>query len=264
MTSPEIDKALEAREPKVLKISEGALNVDGAYLGEIGNYGGRPREGMFEYHPAIGLEVYGGRNAATLDLGDKLALPQDFGYLSVGELFGDEERVMSDVEFARAVSETWQVWRARVAKVDYLAQVETGNAGIGETEMIGAEYAAYRLDASAKDRFWHPRDVVKEALEVLDGNNERLSFSPAEALEKTGVLDEDPREARKGIVGYFYLYAQVAGIDVSSVEGAREAIRTFRYASELVDQYEERPDGRFGDVLVQALELELKADEPSS
>jgi len=262
--SHEQSKEQHEQPKRVLKISEMAVFVDGEHVGESMNPSYGERESMYEYDVKGDLLISGHHGTALLNKNDLVKLPQDYGFISVERLLGDRTGQYSDKGMEIEIGKFFHRIRSKVDKISFLARE------------LGVKFDINELDHAIKSIFslnkqYSPEELIEFVLVEMEEEYVRHSSDKEkeekikgiiERLRKTEVLEKDPVKSRNGIVNYFYLYCEVAGIDASNTEEILKGFDDFLFLKELMDEYKRNSDGRFGDeLLVACSQLEEKWKE---
>jgi hypothetical protein len=240
---------------RVLRISESALFVDGAYIGEIGNSRYKDKEDMFTFDPEHGLLISGTKGEATLSKEDVASIPHALGHISIEHLLGSETVQLSGEGFERKLYAVARDVENRVNKIRLIAQT------------LGLEWQPDTLDhyinrVAQTNPIFTPEELLEKVLEGLkedmrfEKNEDKAAqaISAIDGLKRIGILSLGEKRRRETIVEYFYLYCRLKGIDTSSPTALLEpnALEGFQFVDELIEEYKRKPDARFGDAVLDA------------
>ncbi len=253
--------------PRVLKLKEGVLYLDGKYVGEAANLSDGVRAGVFEFEPNSGTLlntrlVTGKEDAELLDNGDLVSIPDFFGHITIASLFDNKPGKYSDFDFMNRLYSFHSIVRNRISKIEILIQAlevkwDRGdlNDSIQQAARDNKHYDPQELfkaiiSVATQKVYWGSHD--NEDVERKTKLNDAMAW-----LRNCGILDLDEEKSKEGMVSFFYLYCWVKGVDITNVQSIREnAFDNYLLTNEILEEYDSRADSRFGDALLVACSLE--------
>lgn len=289
--------------PPVIKYSEMMAYVkypDGRRekLVEIGNPRYREVEQLIVINPdgSFAFQTKDGRKEFPPET--RFEILHDLGFIGSEDLLksssGSGSIILSEGEYYRRLAELYRLTKDKIAIVQSVAKVaglripgdyEFDQVLLDLIRRVRLTEKRRELEKNEKDVkkvnrimeeiqrrnfFPSPEEMAKGAVDViLDFNQEIVGTDIEERLldlKRNPILyAKNEKEMKDYIVSFFYFYSMIKNRQtLSENQDVLEDLRNFPFQSWLLDEYERRSDGRFGDSLLVAcseLSRELKTAE---
>lgn len=231
----------------VLSESEMCVKLDGEYLGECCNPSYRQRETFLTFEPGQGAIVDASKECLELPLSTKVALPQGLGHINLAEFCGDSPITMSESDF---VARRGKIYRAVQEKINFIIDIAHDLTGTRPNQLEVTEEAI--INEARQQRTYRPERIVENVAKLVE---EKSGLSLSKYLSELDFYSLD-RSLGDASISLFYLYnrlrGEAEGFDAAEPQFTLESLQSFPAHLELMEQYNKRPDGRFGDTLLWA------------
>ena len=262
-------------------------------LAEVGNTSYRPNPRLIEYSPEAGFLVNAGQMVYEFSSEVLFKIKHGLGFISARELFGDKVKDFSEKEFDGLYHE---VARLADKKINLLkgflrvTGIDTSRINSYELMTLVEQWFKNKKNQEAvsnlpneTDSDWGKRKKISE--EILQASfrptgNEFLKLVAEFLLEEHGgnlseekkkmiaILISSPSfiaknftELQKGSVDLFYLFARFGDFKTETTEGTLAALNNFPLSRELLLEFEQKPDSRFGDMLLMVCNQEVEREK---